>query len=379
MQNSNIKNMKSPNFNAIDPDKISKKITKILSIIIIIFLALSLFIVVIFSNLITPVDEDDSNVVQFVIQDGWGINRVCDELEKDNLIKNSSVAKIIIKFSQKDTNIEKGTYELSKNMSTEEILDKIISADSLENETVPVTLIEGKRFTSYIKTISDALNLDYDELINLSKDSTFLQSLIDKYWFITDDILDSDIYYPLEGYIFPDTYNFKKSSTGEEVYIKMLDEMNDKLSPYRETIENSGRSVHGLLTLGSVVELEAVTAEDRKTLAGLFINRINLGMTLGSDVTTYYAVNKEIGDDLTVSDLNSCNRYNTRGNCATGLPVGPICSPSLTSIVAAINPDTTTPYLYFVADKNGKLYFAKTLSEHNDNISYLKSHDLWLN
>ncbi len=379
MAKNNLKDMKAPDFKVMDVDKVSKKITRVISIIFIILVAVAIFAVVIFSNLITPVDEDDSNVVEFVVQDGWGINRVCEELEKDNLIKNSYVAKLIIKFNDKDTNIEKGTYELTKSMSTEEIIDKIIAADSLENETVPVTLIEGKRFTSYMKTIADALNLNYDELINLSKDSTYLQSLIDKYWFLTSDILDSNIYYPLEGYIFPDTYNFKKSSTKEEVFEKILDEMNDKLSPYRETIEASGKSVHSLLTLGSVVELEAVTAEDRKTLAGLFINRINLGMTLGSDVTTYYAVNKELGDDLTVSDLNSCNRYNTRGNCASGLPVGPICSPSLTSIVAAINPDTTTPYLYFVADKNGKLYFAKTLDEHNDNISYLKSHDLWLN
>ena len=201
MAKNNLKDMKAPDFKVMDVDKVSKKITRVISIIFIILVAVAIFAVVIFSNLITPVDEDDSNVVEFVVQDGWGINRVCEELEKDNLIKNSYVAKLIIKFNDKDTNIEKGTYELTKSMSTEEIIDKIIAADSLENETVPVTLIEGKRFTSYMKTIADALNLNYDELINLSKDSTYLQSLIDKYWFLTSDILDSNIYYPLEGYI----------------------------------------------------------------------------------------------------------------------------------------------------------------------------------
>ncbi|HOB26471.1 MAG TPA: endolytic transglycosylase MltG, partial [Bacilli bacterium] len=188
---------------------------------------------------------------------------------------------------------------------------------------------------------------------------------------------NSNIYYPLEGYIFPDTYNIKKTATIKEVIETMLDEMETKLEPYKTDISTSNKSVHSLLTLASMVELEAVSAEDRKVLAGVFTNRLTLGMTLGSDVTTYYAVQKDMTDDLTLSDLATCNGYNTRGTCVPGLPVGPIASPSLSSIQAAVNPDSTD-YLYFVADKNSKLYFAKTLDEHNNNIAYLKSHDLWL-
>ena len=99
-------------------------------------------------------------------------------------------------------------------------------------------------------------------------------------------------------------------------------------------------------------------------------------MILGSDVTTYYAVGKDFSNDLTIGDLNSCNGYNTRGQCVKGLPLGPIASSSLDSIVAAIEP-TKHEYYYFVADKNGKTYFSKTYSEHNNIVRELKSKGLW--
>ena len=98
-------------------------------------------------------------------------------------------------------------------------------------------------------------------------------------------------------------------------------------------------------------------------------------MKLGSDVTTFYAEQKAFQDGLTQEELDKCNAYNTRG-CVKALPVGPICSPSLQAIEASIKPAETKLY-YFVADKNGDLYFAETESGHINNINYLKSHDLW--
>ena len=99
-------------------------------------------------------------------------------------------------------------------------------------------------------------------------------------------------------------------------------------------------------------------------------------MTLGSDVTTYYAVGKDFSKNLSMKDLNSCNGYNTRGTCVSGLPVGPICSPGLSSIAAAIEP-VENEYYYFVADKNKKIYFSKTNDEHINTINRLKNSNLW--
>ena len=134
-------------------------------------------------------------------------------------------------------------------------------------------------------------------------------------------------------------------------------------------------SVHGLLTLSSMVELEAVTSEDRLLVSGVFHNRLNMGMSLGSDVTTYYAEQKKFTENIN-ADVNKCNAYNTRGPCVKGLPVGPICSPSYTSIIASINPSETN-YLFFVADKNNKVYYAETNEQHVKNYNYLKSNNLW--
>lgn len=127
-----------------------------------------------------------------------------------------------------------------------------------------------------------------------------------------------------------------------------------------------------------MVESEGVTLEDRKNIAGVFINRLNKGMSLGSDVTTYYAAKVDMGErDLYMSEINSDNKYNTRSSKNAGkLPVGPICNPSKEAIEASLN-YTQNDYLYFVADKNMKVYFTKTDSEHNKKIQELKNSGLW--
>jgi len=130
------------------------------------------------------------------------------------------------------------------------------------------------------------------------------------------------------------------------------------------------------MTLSSIVELEGARSDDRYGVAGVFYNRLKSGWTLGSDVTTYYAVNKDFNVDLTWKDLSSCNGYNTRGTCVKGLPVGPIASPSLESIEAVLKP-TSHDFYYFVADKYGKTYFNKTDSGHNKTIRELQSKGLW--
>ena len=158
----------------------------------------------------------------------------------------------------------------------------------------------------------------------------------------------------------------------------MLDKMDKVLANYKNEIEQSNYSVHELLTIASIVELESLSTTDRKDTASVFYNRLHTGMSLGSDVTTYYAFKINMGDrDLTVSELNSSNPYNTRGPDMGGkLPVGPICSPSETAIEAAISPNTTK-YLYFVADKNGDVYFTTTYSAHIQKVQDLKNKGLW--
>jgi len=326
---------------------------------------------------LAPVEPENEAYMEFVVKEGWAKNTVAEELAKAGLIKSPFFFKFYIKVN--DRQLYAGTYQLSKSMSTEEIIKVLNSSNSLENETLVITFIEGKRLPSYAKKISEVFGHDEAEVMAKLSDETYLKGLIQQYWFITDDILNKDLYYPLEGYLFPDTYIIKKNASIEDILGKMLLTMDSKLKMYKTEIELSKFSVHQLLTMASIVELEGINPEDRAQVAGVFYNRIKDNWTLGSDVTTYYAVKKDFTVDLTKKDLAKCNPYNTRAesSCAfTGLPVGPICGASLSAITGAIEP-AEHDYYYFVADKNNKTWLSKTYADHVKRINQLKKDGLW--
>ena len=160
----------------------------------------------------------------------------------------------------------------------------------------------------------------------------------------------------------------------------MLDEMNKELTKYKADIQNSGYTVHQILTMASIVELEAGTAKDRADVSGVFYNRMKTaGETLGSDVTAYYGAKMDDWTNGLGSAEIACNAYNTRLNSKcpiNGLPIGPISSPSDASIKAAITPNATDKF-FFVADCSGKTYLSKTYSEHINIINKLKSEGNW--
>src|SRR5574344_307065 len=342
--------------------KLKGKINKIVLIISSIAIFVLLFFVIASKIYLSPVDKKDDKYVTFKVENGWGKNQIADHLEEAGLIKNAFFFKVYVKLNI-NKELYAGTYQISKSMTVNEIIDLLNSSNSLENETVTITFIEGKRLTDYAKQMANTFGFKEEDVLNKAKDETFLNKEIKTYSFLSDKILDSKIYYPLEGYLFPDTYNFKKNVTIEEIYDAMLKNMGDKLSNYKDDFKVSSYSVHELLTLASIIELEGSNGSDRPKVAGVFYNRLNAGMALGSDATTYYGANKDFSKDLTQKEIDTCNAYNTRSSCLSGLPVGPIDSPSLSSIAAAIEPEKND-YYYFGADKNKKTYFSKTNAEH---------------
>lgn len=343
------------------------------------FVALCLLVFVIVSKIyLDPVDKNSDEVVEFVVKPGSSKNAIADSLEKAGLIKNALFFKFYIKLNS-SKELYAGTYNLSKGMSVNEIIKVLNSNKSIENESIMITFIEGKRLTDYVKKISDTFGYSEREILSYIDSEEFVNSSIEKYWFITDIVKDEKIYHPLEGYLFPDTYSFKKNATIDEIVNKLILTMGQKLEVYKDELDISDYTVHEILTLASIIELEGASSDDRKGVAGVFYNRLALGEPLGSDVTTYYGVNKDFSKDLSKVNLRSCNGYNTRAESSCpiiGLPVGPIASPSLASISATIEPEEHD-YYYFVADKNKKTYFSKTYSEHIQTVSNLKKQGLW--
>ena len=326
--------------------------------------------------LVSPVSDSDA-IVEFSIEPNTSTRKIIENLKKENLIKNTYFTLAYVKIN-KINSLKAGDFELMESMSLKEIFNEIADSNNIKNKTMNLTFLEGKSITVYAEKIAKNLNMSKDDVLNKLSDKEYLKKLIDKYWFLTDSILNSEIYYPLEGYLAPDTYEFNLNSTVEDIVEKMLDQEEIVLKKYKDNVLKENRNIHNLITLASIVELEGKFLEDRKNIAGVFRNRLNNNDKLGSDVTTYYAFKVDMGErDLTLEELNTANPYNTRSDSMVGKwPVGPICNPSTDSIEASIN-YTKNDYYYFVADKNSKIYFSKTLDEHNKTIKKLQDSNLW--
>ena len=319
-------------------------------------------------------DNSDTKIV--VIEPG-SVDSIANTLEKEHLIKSKIAFKIYVRLSGK-ANLKAATYTLSENMGTKKIVEILYNGTGENSNQIAITFKEGINMRKVVKKIAENTNCSEASVYEVINDTEYLKSLMDEYWFLDNSILNKEIYYSLEGYLYPNTYYFSSKEVNvKEIIETMLDETGKQLSIYKEQLTQNSMSIHEILTLASIIELEGATLEDRKGIAGVFLNRINANMNLGSDVTTYYGAKIEIGErDLTKTEVNECNQYNTRCANFAELPVSPICNPSIDSIVAVLEPTISDNY-YFVADKNKKIYFSKNITEHNKTIEKLKKEALW--
>lgn len=350
---------------------------KIIIILLAVLLAVIFLIGFYYNYQISPVSKDSEKVV-VEIKEGT-IASIGDTLYDNKLIRNTFIFKLYVKLNGIN-DLKASTYEFNRNMGLKEIINMLKEGNSYNPDEVRITFKEGLNVRKIAKVIEENTNNSYDDFINLMYDKEYIDTLINKYWFLTDNIKNSKIYYPLEGYLFPNTYAFlNKDVTVKEIVEKMLDEMDKQLTIYKDKIESSEFNIHELVTLASIVELEGASADDRASVAGVFYNRLNDGWVLGSDVTTYYYLKI---DDFKQSlsgnkNLFTCdNAYNTRCTSYVGLPVGPISNPGKESLEATVN-YTKHNYYYFVADCNGKTYLSKDATGHYNTIQKLKNENNW--
>lgn len=350
-----------------------KKFVIVLIIIVFIMIIGGIGLFVWYNTNLKPISKEE-NIIRVEIIEGSGISAIAKLLKENNIVKNEIVFKIYCKFNN-ITNLQAGKYDLNTAEDMPKIIEHIANGE-VAVEEVKITFIEGKNMRWYAKEIADKTKNSEEDVFNLLKDEEYIDSLIEKYWFLEEEIKGEDIYYPLEGYLLPDTYVFENDEVSvKTIFNVLLNYMEKFLNNHKEEFEYT---VHNTLTLASMTELEGKNLEDRKEIVGVFWNRISEGMSLGSDVTTYYAFRVDMADrNLTKKEINTYNSYNTRGpNMSGKLPIGPICNPSKEAIEATLQ-YTETDALYFVADKNGKVYFTKTNDEHNRKISELKEKNLW--
>ena len=348
---------------------------KPLLIFLILMGSLLILLAAVYLFLASPVDKNDHDDIEIVVPSGTGVTGIAKILKENDLIRSEMLFTITVK-SKGDLYLQASTYLFRRDMSMEDIISELVSGSKYNPDAITITFKEGMRITDYASEIAKATNHSETEVLNTLNDNTFLETLRKKYWFLTDSILQEGIYYPLEGYLAPDTYQFDGKDVSVSTIVEtMLDEMEKELEPYRSQIQNN---VHYYMTMASLVELEGTNTENRKMIAGIFENRIAANMNLGSDVTTYYALQLPMTSDLTTAQFATVNPYNTRAaNMRGQMPIGPICNPSLSSLKASIEP-TDSDYLYFVADKNGNIFYTNTLAEHEAMVQEIKDKGDWI-
>lgn len=310
-----------------------------------------------------PVDPKSDEEMVVEIPEGSGASAIVDILDEEGLVRNTFCAKVNSRIGGYNS-LQANTYILSPSMSFPEIMRIINEGDFEYISKESIEVKDGARLQQVAEAMSEQLPYTSEEIMEKWSDRKYLQELIDRYWFLTDEILDKDVMYPLEGYLYADTYFVTTDNSTIEGFTEMcLDQMDEVLSERRAQIDDSGFTVHQVLTLASIVTKEAM-AEDQAGVAGVFMNRIDKGMSLGSDVTVCY-IFQEDRVDLKVSQLESDNPYNTRK--FAGLPPGPICQVVGDAIDATLNYEKHD-YLFFIADENGIVRYSTDEAGHESNI-----------
>lgn len=295
-------------------------------------------------------------------------NDIIEILDNNDLLKVSLCAKIHLKLN--DYAFKSNSYLLNKNMNTKEIFTVLEGNDAKYISNTKITVLDGQTIPEYAKTIEKQTGIKYEDIINKWKDKEYLNSLINDYWFLTNDILNNDIYYPLEGYLAPETYFLTQEDDIESITKMLLDQTKKNLDKYKNkisnfTINNKKVTIHEFITLSSIVQRESSGHEkDRKLICGVLINRLNKPMPLQCDVTVNYG-NQVVKIDVKQADLNSDTKYNTYKYM--GLPVGAISSIS-TDIIESVLNYKESDYYYFFATAKGKVLYAKTYQEHQENV-----------
>ena len=309
-------------------------------------------------------DKNNDELVTINIPNGTGASQIIEILDENGFVKNKFCAKVHVRLGGYDT-LQANNYVFTRDMSIPEIFEVINTGDFKYLSKNIVTIIEGSTIPQSAEAVAQNLPFTKEEILAKWSNKEYLKQLIDEYWFLTEDILNSQIMFPLEGYIYPETYFITDTEPTIESVTKMfLDKTNEELSARREQIENSGMSIHKLLSLASVVQDETLFEEDLPKIAGVFYNRIKQGMALQSDSTVLYAI-QEKRIEVYYSDLAVDSPYNTYKY--VGVPVGPICGVAGYALDGTLNYEKSD-YLYFFATKEGKVLYSKTLAEHEKNV-----------
>ncbi len=294
------------------------------------------------------------------IEEGDSLHRVSENLKDHGVIRSAMWFRREAQASGADRNIRPGEYEIQPGSSFEDIFTLIQTGQ--QRDQIRITFPEG--YTLY----QMGGRLEENGLITRKE---FLEAT-NQYFENADADFDSDpLYFPMEGYLFPDTYFFEADQPADQIVSIMANQMEKVLADYQEQAAEQDMSVHKLLTIASLVEKEAFGDHERDTIAGVIYNRLEIDMLLQFCSSVLYGLDngQELANRLLYRDLEEMHPFNTYQY--KGLPPGPIANPGRASIKAALQPESHN-YLYFVVG-NGGHNFSRDYQDHTQNVEAYRS------
>ena len=333
-------------------------------------------------NDLLAINRTSSDTVKIQIPKNPTLDQVGDILKENGVIDQPYYFKLFAKIT-KSEEFSQGTYELSKNMDYQAIITNLEGSSS-RTDTVSVTLIEGLNVVEIAdKLQSEGALADVDKFLELCNSNKFDED----FDFLNDIKNGNDRYYKLEGYLYPDKYEFYLNEKPESIIYKFLNNYEvklyekqefsgyEKLRSVKKMIEDSDSdySLDEIMNIASIIQAEAANVKDMYYVSSIIHNRLtadsSMGVSnLGLDSTTFYPYrSKDKVPETAGSDYKS--RYDTYDEA--GLPAGPICNPGMDAIKAAISP-YDTDYYFFCHDSDGEAYYATTIYEHEQNLAYIE-------
>nr|WP_122013503.1 endolytic transglycosylase MltG [Maliibacterium massiliense] len=325
----------------------------------------------VYNKFVAPPDKKNTGTVLFEIQRGESLSAISKKLFDEGLVRNKSVFKYYVDFTDRTKSLKSGVFDLSPSMTLDEIIDAI-TTESDKATTMDIMVREGSTLEEMADQIKKQMEekgakFDKDIFLDLCKSG---ESFIADYDFVAaaaESAGASERKYLLEGYLFPAKYEIYLTSSEEDIITRMLDKTKSVFADAEITqaMANNNMTIDQTLNLASIIEKEA-KADSFNKVSAVFHNRLKDNMRLESDVTVHYALgikNVALNDNESAVD----SPYNTYK--VDGLPIGPIANPSLAAIQAALNPDAdyvAQKFLYFcVMDpEQGNMAFSKTYDEH---------------
>ncbi len=310
--------------------------------------------------------EEGVGAMEIVIEPGTSVKGIADQLLEQEIISSKFFFELYVAMSDQQMSLQAGSFSLVPGTSLRELVVDLTSAEASESQ---VTIPEGYTLEQIQEVVVEGLeNVTEKEWVDVTGENGKLLMTSTK---LLDSIPTGQ---SLEGYLFPDTYRFRTDADAQTVVDTMVLTLERRLAENEivvpeDGILDNGMSMHDLITLASVVEREVQSVEDMAVVAGIFLNRMDIGMALQACSTVNYITGKN-DPAVTLEDSQIDSPYNTYQNL--GLPPGPIANPGMNAIMAVLDPQDTS-YMYFLSTEEGETVYASTYDEHIANkYKYLK-------